>query len=317
MRIAVIGVGGIGGFVAASLRRAGQDVAVVARGAHLAAIRNSGLRLITDHDDVTVRVDAAQDIREFGAFDIVFVATKAHQLLALRDQLAAIALMDAVLVPMQNGIPFWYDRDRPLESVDPGGAVLHSVRYDHLIGSVVHASGHVEAPGVVRAPGVPTYFFGELDGSMTQRLQALIDACAAAGMGPVASPDIRRNVWIKVAGNASTNPISALTRATIGSIFADERVSRVVETLVAEVFSVAAAGGCDVGMTPAERVEHARRTVADVKTSMLQDVEARRPLELDPIVGAVIELAQRHSLGVPTLGTIYALTKALERSYRS
>ena len=314
MRIAIVGAGAIGGFIAAMLARAGNDVAVVARGAHLLAIQAHGLRVQSEAGAFTVDVRAGDDLRTLGSFDALLVTVKAHQLAGVLPQLGPALSEGATIVPMQNGLPFWYFADRTLESVDPGGMIHRSIPREQIVGSVIHVSGNIAAPGSVRQSGGMLYLLGHPDGGRSQRAEDLAKVMRAAGLDVPVAPSIKRDVWRKLLGNASLNPVSALTRLSIAPMVEDPQTRWLIATLMRETVNVAAASGIDVEISVEERIQYAGR-LSDVKTSMLQDVEAGRPLELDPIVGAVIELADEFGLEVPALRSVYALTKALERSY--
>jgi 2-dehydropantoate 2-reductase len=214
-------------------------------------------------------------------------------------------------VTLQNGLPFWYDRNRALESVDPGGRILNTLPYDRIIGGVVHASGHIVEPGFVHQSGGMLYPLGELDGSTTtSRITVLSEAFLKAGMHAPIEADIRRVIWRKLVNNTGLNPVSALTRATVHKMLHDDGVRRVLHAIIEEALSVARATGVEPGVDANERLKWAEH-IADVKTSMLQDLEAGKPLELEPIVGAVVELSQRYGVAVPHTETVYALAKQL------
>lgn len=311
MKAVVLGAGGIGGFIAGMLARSGTDVGVVARGAHLEAIRSRGLRIESDDfgtfcADVPVRAD----LREFGDVEFVLVAVKAHQLQELSEQLAPYAAA-AQIVPLVNGIPFWYFPDRPVEASDPGGRLRALVPDSNVIGAVVHASGHVVEPGVVKQSGGALYPLGRPDGSADAKLEELAALFTRAGFTAPVSGTIRVDVWRKLMGNVAFNPISALNRARVGTILHDPLSRALVRNVMLEVIGVAAAAGVDVAIDVDARMKMAEH-IADVKTSMLQDVEARRPLELEPIVGAVVEMARDGAVAVPHTDTLYALVKTLE-----
>jgi 2-dehydropantoate 2-reductase len=310
----VFGAGAIGGFIAAALSRAGVDAAVVARGAHLEALRRDGLRIArSDLGAFTVRIPAAADLREFDGVDYVLLTFKSHQWPGVLPQLQRAVAEDTVFVTLQNGLPFWYSRDRALESVDPGGKILRSIPYDRIIGGVVHASGHIVAPGVIDQSGGMLYPIGELHGGVTPRIEALSQAFAAAGMNAPIEPDIRRNIWRKLVNNTALNPVSALTRATVHAMLNDPPTREVLRAIINEALAVARASGVEPGVDAEERLKWAEH-IADVKTSMLQDVEAGKVLELEPIAGATVELARRYGVPVPHIETTYALTKLLERT---
>ncbi|MGZ3518872.1 MAG: ketopantoate reductase family protein [Vulcanimicrobiaceae bacterium] len=311
MRVAVIGAGAIGGFIAGALARSGVDVAVVARGAHLEAIQHGGLQIRSEQlGDFTVDLTAGTDLRELGAFDWIIVTVKAHHWSTVLPQLRPFLDSATTIVPMQNGIPFWYFPDRSLRSVDPDGRLRQTLADSQLIGAVVHASGNVPKPGVVHQMGGKLYPMGELDGRTSERIERLSSTFARAGLDAPIQPSIRREVWRKLLGNVSLNPVSALTHARIRPMLEDPGTHAVIRGLMEETIAVAKAAGCDPEIDAEERIAFASR-LANVKTSMLQDLEAGRQLELDPIVGAVVELA--HDLGVDATrtSTVYALTKLL------
>lgn len=313
MRIAVFGAGAIGGFIAAALARSGVDVVAVARGPHLHAIQRSGLHVKSDLGEFTANIPIESDLREFDDLDFVLVTFKSHQWNGVLPQFEKAVAEGAAFVTLQNGLPFWYDRDRALESVDPGGRILHTLPYAQIIGGVVHASGHLIEPGYIHQSGGMLYPVGELDGSTTPRITALSEAFLKAGMHAPIESDIRRIIWRKLVNNTGLNPVSALTRATVQKMLHDHRVRPVLHAIIEEALSVARATGVEPGVDANERLKWAEH-IADVKTSMLQDLEAGKPLELEPIVGAVVELSQRYGVPVPHTETVYALTKQLART---
>lgn len=310
----MVGVGAIGGYIAGALAKSGVDVSVVARGAHLEAIQRDGLRVRSSHlGAFAVRVPASDDLRTLGAFDAVLVTVKAHQWGPMLEQFAPFARSATVIVTMQNGFPFWYYPDRSLETVDPGGRILRSFAYGQIVGAVVHASGNVPEPGVVEHMGGSLYPIGEVSGPPSERVARLSTLFSQAGLDAPVQDDIRRAVWRKLFGNVALNPASALSRASTQAMLRDEGTRALIVAIVEECRTVARAAGCDVAETLDDRIAHMDR-LADVKTSMLQDLEARRPLELDPIAGAVVELARDLQVAVPHVDTVYALTRLLERS---
>ena len=316
MRVCVFGAGAIGGFIAAALARSGVDVSVVARGAHLEAIRTGGLRVSSDLGDFTARVKASSDLRDFGDLDYVLLTFKSQQWDGVLPQFERAIAERAVFVTLQNGLPFWYSPDRALQSVDPGGRILRTIPYDRIIGGVVHASGHIASAGSIRQSGGMLYPLGELDGTTTQRVSALSQAFAGAGMSAPIEPEIRRNIWRKLVNNLALNPVSALTRATVQRMLSDAPVRALLRAIIEEGLAIARASGVEPGVDADERLKWAEH-IADVKTSMLQDVEAGRPLELEPIAGAALELARHHGVPAPHVETVYALTKLLGRNVQS
>lgn len=311
MKAVVVGAGGIGGFIAGMLARSGTDVGVVARGPHLEAIRARGLRVESaDFGSFTAAVPTREDLREFGEVEYVLAAVKAHQLSEIAGQLQPYA-RTAQIVPLVNGVPFWYFPARNVEASDPNGTLRRLIPDTNVIGAVVHASGNVREPGVVEQMGGARYPLGRPDGSRDERLAELAALFTAAGFDAPVSDAIRVDVWRKLMGNVPLNPISALNRARVGTILRDPLTRALVRDVMLEVTGVAAATGVDVAIDVEARMKMAEH-IADVKTSMLQDVEARRPLELEPIVGAVVEMARDRGVRVPHTDTLYALTKTLE-----
>jgi 2-dehydropantoate 2-reductase len=305
MRVAVIGAGAIGGFLAGTLARAGIDVAIVARGAHLAAIRRDGLRVAGDLGEYRVRPRAAADLRELGEFDFLLLTFKAHQWPELLPQLAPLARSAATLVTFQNGVPFWFVREPPLRSIDPGGTIGALFSDDRVLGGVVHVSGHVVEPGYVRQSGGLRYVAGDPRGGRTARLDALVAALRGSGLAAEADANVRATVWLKLVNNVGLNAVSALRGMTIRPLLADGVARAEVRELMSEALRVGQAMGVVDEVDIDARIAYAAR-LDDVKTSMLQDLERGRPLELEPIAGAVIELAERYGIAVPAIRASYA-----------
>lgn len=312
-KIAIFGAGAIGGFIAAALARAGNEVCVVARGEQLRAIQSGGIRVRSEIGEFTEHVDASNDLRDFGDLDYVLITFKSHQWPGVLEQFARAIAERTAFVTFQNGLPFWYTKDRPLESVDPGGMILHALPYDRIIGGVVHASGRIIEPGLIEQSGGRLYPIGELDGARTERVEQLAQIMENARMNAPIEPQIRRNIWRKLVNNLALNQVSALTRATVRSMLQDRGVRELLRSVIEEGLSVARASGVDPEVDAEERLRWAEH-IADVKTSMLQDVEAGKRLELEPIAGAVVELAERYGVEIPNTRAVYALTKLLEAS---
>jgi 2-dehydropantoate 2-reductase len=279
----------------------------------LEAIRRGGLHVESDLGKFTVEVPASDDLRNFDDLDYVLVTFKSQQWDGVLPQFERAIRAGTVFVTLQNGLPFWYSRDRALQSVDPGGEILRALPYERIIGGVVHASGHIARPGFVRQSGGMLYPLGELDGSTTERITRLARAFQDAGLTAPIEPNIRRNIWRKLVNNLALNPVSALTRATVQTMLNDPPVRALLRAIIEEGLSIARASGVEPGVDADERLKWAEH-IADVKTSMLQDLEARRPLELEPIAGAALELARYYGVPVPHTETVYGLTKLLERS---
>jgi 2-dehydropantoate 2-reductase len=313
MRIIVVGAGAIGGFLAAALARAGISTGVVARGSHLEAIREAGLRVeSSDLGSFVACVDAAADVRDLPQADILLLTFKAHQWPSFMEQLKPASQTGTPIVTLQNGVPFWFVRTPPLNSVDPGGRIGAMFDDAQIVGGVVHVSGHIARPGVVVQSGGLRYIIGDVnDHAQAERgTGASVEGVAAlfvqAGLQAEIDSDLRKSVWFKLVGNASLNPTSVVTGMTIGQIMRDEKVLADVRGLMIEVLRVGEAMGLvdDVEGEAERRIAYAAR-LDDVKSSMLQDAEAGRSLEIEPILGATIELAERYGVDVPRQRAMY------------
>lgn len=303
-RIAIVGAGAIGGFLAAALSRVGLSVAVVARGDHLAAIRQGGVRVESDLGSFTARVEAGDDLRKLGDFDALLLTFKAHQWPNFRPQLEPFAAGTSSIVTMQNGLPFWYVREPPLRSVDPGGAIGHLFSDQRVIGAVVHVSGELIGPSSIRQSGGLRYVLGNPRGGIAGRVEALAEVFRRAGLAPEVDMNLRETVWLKLVNNVGLNPTSVLHGMKIRPMLADPNARAQVHAMMTEALHVGQAMGVVSALDVDARIAYAAR-LADVKTSMLQDYERGRPLELDPILGAVVELAARYGVPVPRLRDAY------------
>jgi 2-dehydropantoate 2-reductase len=321
MKFAVLGAGAIGGWLGARLAHAGEDVILIARGAHLEAMRTKGVTVIEpDGLEIVVRPRCSDDLRLLGSADVVFVTVKAHSLPRLARELGSAVGPEAMLVFAQNGLPWWYflgqEEDRLLESVDPGLVIRRNIDPDQVVGCVVYPATSVVVPGVIRHEEGNRFTLAEPDDSRSERLRALSAQLTRAGLKAPISTRIRDEIWLKLVGNATLNPLSALTRAAVGDLLADPGMRALALTLMREVEAVARSLGIELPLEIERRLEGAAALGAH-KPSMLQDLEAGRPLEVEPLVGSVVELAGQMSVPVPILGTIYELTRALERPLRS
>jgi 2-dehydropantoate 2-reductase len=290
MKVAVLGAGAIGAYVGAALHRAGADVHLVARGPHLAAMRRGGVRVLSSRGDFTARAHATNDPAEIGPVDFVFLGLKANSYAACG-----------------HGGP--HDGHR-VESVDPAGAVSAVLAPERAVGCVVYAATELEGPGVVRHLEGTRFSVGEPDRTVSARCRAFSDAMVAGGLKCPVEPDIRGDIWIKLLGNISFNPISALSRATMRQMCLHGGTRKVIETMMAETLAVATALGCEVGVSIERRMAGAER-VGDHRTSTLQDLERGKPLELDVLLTAVVELADITGVEVPTLRTVHAISDLL------
>ena len=322
MRVAVVGAGSIGAVLGAKLAATGHDVTLIARGAHLAAIRANGLTLV-DHvgeHSGNFRLPASDDPADFGAQDLVIIGLKAHAIGVMLPRMRNLIAEHTVVVPAINGLPWWYFHGAggaleatTLRALDPDGSMFGALAPQHILGCVVHIAAEVRAPGEVHHTNGTRIILGEPAGGTTERLQRATAALDAANFETVRSTDIRLDVWTKLVGNLSFNPIAALTGYLMNQIIADEDVLDVIRAMMGEGMQVAEHYGVRIPMTVEQRIDLARHLGA-AKISMLQDLEQRRRLELDAIVGSVIELAERASIAVPTIRHVYALTQARVRA---
>ncbi|MFJ8822862.1 2-dehydropantoate 2-reductase [Streptomyces sp. NPDC102467] len=322
MKVAVLGAGAIGAYVGAALHRAGADVHLVARGPHLAAMRRSGVQVISPRGDFTARVHATDDPAEIGPVDHVFLGLKANSYAACGPLIEPLLHDRTAVIAAQNGIPWWYfhghggpHEGHRLESVDPGGAVSTVLAPERAVGCVVYAATELAAPGVVRHLEGTRFSIGEPDRSVSARCVAFGDAMQAGGLKCPVEPDLRSDIWIKLLGNISFNPISALVRATMRQMCLHGGTRRVIEIMMAETLAVAAALGCTPDISVERRLAGAER-VGDHRTSTLQDLERGKPLELDVLLAAVVELADITGVEVPTLRTVHALSDLLAHGMR-
>jgi len=320
LTVAVIGAGAIGAYVGAALARGGAHVTLVARGAHLAAMREHGVRVESPRGDFHVRPDATDDIRAIGPVDVVILALKAHQIAPIVDDIRTLFHADTAVVAMQNGIPWWYFagdpgpyENRPIASVDPDGRIGAAIESRRVIGCVIYSSTEIAAPGVIRHIEGTRYSLGDPVRGISARTQMVAAAFVAGGLKAPVEADIRSDIWLKLLGNAAFNPISALTRATLVEMCDDPGVERAAATMMHEASAVAAALGVTIPLSIEKRIDGARRVGAH-KTSMLQDLEARKPLELDAVTGAIVEMGRLVHVPTPATDQVYALTKLLETS---
>jgi 2-dehydropantoate 2-reductase len=315
VKVCIVGAGAIGGVVGAKLAAAGHAVSLVARGEHLAAIRARGLTLRDAPGTRALRLPASDDPGDFGPQDAVVVALKAPAIGPMLPRLAPLVAADTTVVTAINGIPWWYFAREggrfdgtPIACLDPDGAMLRTLDPQHLVGCVVHAAAEVTAPGVVHHTGGHDFILGELDGAVTPRLQAFAAALEDAGLRAPVSRRIRDDLWTKLIGNASYNPVAALTGALMSDINANPALLELIRRIMIEAMQVAAAVGARITVTVEERLALARK-LGSAKISMLQDLERGRPLEIDAIVGAVGELGRRAGVPTPTLDGVEALVR--------
>jgi 2-dehydropantoate 2-reductase len=318
MKYAIYGAGAIGSVLAARLMQSGEEVALIARGAHLEAIQNKGLLVKSRlFGDMLVRPEASEDPGDIGPVDAVLITVKAHGVPSIAPKIKLLTGPNTFIVPFQNGVPWWYFHGLGdkwegwrVESVDPAGVISGNIDVRRVIAGIAYCSAHIAEPGVVVHPDSNRFPLGEPNGERTDRIQALAESFTKAGLKAALRTEIRHEIWVKLLGNVPFNPISALTRATLGEFLGYEPTRDLVRAIMDEVRAVAAGYGVKIGITSERRIEGARKVGAH-KTSMLQDLEAGRRPELEPIVGAVIELAEKVDVDVPNIRTVYALAKLL------
>jgi len=325
MRVAVIGAGAIGGYVGARLALAGEDVTFMVRGAHLAAIRNRGFRLI-GHDgseQAATNVKASSDYAQTGPQDLVILALKAHQVEAVARDVPKLFGPDTAVVTMQNGIPYWYFQQHggalegtPVRSVDPSGLIAEMIPAQRVVGCVVYPATELLKPGVVRHIEGERFPLGELDGIQSERVLRISAAFERAGFKAPVLPNIRAEIWLKLWGNLTFNPISALAHATLVDICQFPLSRELAAAMMSEAQAVAHQLGIEFRVTLEKRIAGAEK-VGKHKTSMLQDIEAGRAPEIDALVGAVVELARLTQTPTPRIDTVYALVKLLAQTMQT
>jgi 2-dehydropantoate 2-reductase len=319
MRIAIFGAGAIGGFMGAKLARAGCDVTIVARGPHLAAMQANGIVLRSGGEEVTVRPRCVADTGEAGIQDFVVVTLKAHGLPGAAPQIARMMGPQTALVTGINGVPYWYFygmdslyRDRVVQSVDPGGTLWKILPPSQAIGCVVYPAAEVVEPGVIEHTYGDRFTLGEPDGTRSARIEAFSAALIGAGLKAPIRPRIRDEIWVKLWGNMAFNPISALTGATLADITGNPALRDLTRTLMLEGQKVAEALGVKFAISVDKRIEGAAEVGAH-KTSMLQDLERGRPMEIDALLGAVVELGDVVGVDMPIARSVLALVRERAR----
>jgi 2-dehydropantoate 2-reductase len=319
MKIAIIGVGAIGGYVGTRLALAGEDVTFIARGANLEALRTRGIRLLNADgtEEFVARVKATDSYAQAGSQDVVVLAMKAHQLAAVTGQVPQLFGPRTMVIPMQNGIPYWYFHGhrgafagRRVASVDPSGEIYDKIPCERVIGCVVYPAAELVSPGVIKHVEGNRLPVGEPDGTTSERVTQVARCFVKSGMQAPILSDIRSEIWLKLWGNLSFNPISALSRATLAEICEYPPSRAIAAAMMGEAQSVANQLGVKFRVSLEKRIAGAEK-VGHHKTSMLQDVEAARTLEIDAVLGSVMELARLTNTPTPHIDTVYALTKLL------
>jgi 2-dehydropantoate 2-reductase len=322
LKIAIIGVGAIGGYVGIRLALAGEDVTFIARGANLAALRDRGIRLVAaDGTEQTVsKVKATDDYRAAGPQDMVILALKAHQIEAVAREVPKLFGPETLVVPMQNGIPYWYFHGFPgalagtrVISVDPHGLIGEHIPCERVIGCVVYPAAELVSPGVIKHVEGNRFPVGEPNGQSTDRVRRVSECFIRGALQAPVLSDIRAEIWLKLWGNLTFNPISALSRATLADICRYPPSRAVAAAMMTEAQTVANKLGVTFRVSLEKRISGAER-VGHHKTSMLQDIEAARAIEIDALLGSVVELARLTDTPTPHIDTVFALTKLLAKT---
>lgn len=321
MKICVVGAGAIGGYLAVKLAEHGHEVSVVIRGANLKAVQENGMKLVMeDGSEHVAAVRASEHIGNFGPQDVVILGMKAHQVAPVAAQIPALLGPETMIVTAQNGVPWWYFHKhggpyegRRVEAVDPNGIVSSHLDIDRIIGCIVYPACEMAAPGVIRHIEGNRFTLGELDGRDTARIRSLADVLRKAGFkAPIAS-DIRSEIWIKLWGNLSFNPISALTHATLVDICEFGPSRELAARMMQEAQKIGETLGVNFKVSLDQRIAGAA-AVGKHKTSMLQDIEAGRPIELDAVVGTVLEMGRITGTPTPNIEAVYALASLLAKN---
>ncbi len=319
MKTCIVGAGAIGGLMGARLALAGVEVTLIARGPHLTAIREHGLKLIeADGEERLARNVAATDrIDEAGEHDVVVLALKAHQIAEVADRLPALFSPKTVVVTVQNGIPWWYFKKhggeldgKRLDSLDPDGQIERNIGVERIIGSIAYPAAEKPVPGVIRHVEGSRFPLAELDGAKTDRVKAISELFVRVGFRSPVLSDIRAQIWLKAWGNLSFNPISALTRATLAEICRFPATRNLAAVMMGEAQEIAEKLGVRFRHTIEQRIAGAEQ-VGEHKTSMLQDVEAGRPLEVEALIGVVAELGRLTGTATPSIDAVYSCVKLL------
>ncbi|OGA71091.1 MAG: hypothetical protein A3G81_12960 [Betaproteobacteria bacterium RIFCSPLOWO2_12_FULL_65_14] len=317
MKVCVYGAGAVGGLIAGWLARSGQDVSVIARGRQLDAIRERGLRVrSTSGETASFPVKADGDPARLGPQDYVIVAVKAHSLPEVAQGIGPLVGADTSILTAMNGVPWWFfDRlqfgggKQRLESLDPNGRLARAMPTERVVGCVVHLAASTPEPGLVRHNMGKKLILGEPGGRITQRTRRIADALAAAGFDIVASESIEKDFWVKLLGNVSFNPVSALTLSTSDRLIEDRQVKEYMVQIIREVLAIGRAVGVDADIDPEARIDMAR-ALGKFKTSMLQDLEAGKPLEIDGLLAGTLEIAAKAGVRAPFTESLYGLIRA-------
>ncbi len=318
MRFAIAGAGAIGAYMGARMARAGLDVTVFARGPHLRAMQERGIQVCSAEGVFDAHPKVSGDLDAIGPCDVVFLGVKAHSLIDLAPRLKPLFGPETAVVSMQNGVPWWFFEDRHLERVDPGGVIAAAIESRRVIGSIVYFATEITEPGVIQHMEGNRISLGEPSGERSERIKSIAGALIQAGLRAPVTTRIRQEIWVKILGNVAFNPLSALTGATLARMVRDPDVNAVVRDIMAETEAVGKKLGLELPISIDQRIAGAEK-IGEHKTSMLQDLEAGRPLELEAVVGAVLEIGDWVEIPMPATRAIYAAAKlmAARRSERA
>jgi 2-dehydropantoate 2-reductase len=317
MKFLIAGAGAIGAYIGARMAKAGFDVTLYARGPHLRAMQQHGVQVKSAEADFVARPRIAGSLGEVGPVDVIFLGVKAHGLTQLAPQLRPVLGPETTVVSTQNGIPWWYFQGiggdyegMRLEHVDPGGVISSAIEPHRVVGSIVYFATEITGPGVIQHIEGDRVSLGEPGGTRSDRCRRIAEALIASGLRCPVTTRIRHEIWVKLLGNASLNPISALTRSTLGEMLRDPGVRSLIRNIMLEIEALANKLGMELPVSVDQRIAGAEK-VGEHKTSMMQDLEAGRPIELEALVGAVVELGERVGMPMSYTRTVYSCTTLL------
>jgi 2-dehydropantoate 2-reductase len=319
MRFLIAGAGAIGAYIGALMARAGFDITLFARGPHLRAMRERGVQVKSSVGDFEAHPKIAGTLEEVGPVDVLILGVKAHSLTQLAPHLQPVLGPETTVVSTQNGLPWWFFQGfggewegLRLERVDPGGVISSAIEARRVLGSIVYFSTEIIAPGLIQHIEGNRISLGEPDGTRSDRSRRIAETLIASGLRAPVTTHIRNEIWVKILGNVAFNPVSALTGATLVQMTRDPDVCKLVREIMCEAAAVAARLGLELPVSIEQRIAGAAK-VGEHKTSMLQDLEAGRPMELEAVVGAIVELGERVDVPMPHTRSVYACTKLLSQ----
>jgi 2-dehydropantoate 2-reductase len=320
VKFLIVGAGAIGAYIGARMAHAGFDVTLFARGPHLKAMQERGVQVRSVEGDFQAQPRIVTSLEEAGPSDVVFLGVKAHSLPQLAPQLEPVLGPETIVVSTQNGIPWWYFQNLGgtwdglrLERIDPGGAISGAIEARRVVGSIVYFSTEIIAPGVIQHTEGNRISLGEPDGTRSDRSRRIAEVLIDSGLRCPITTHIRQEIWVKILGNASLNPVSALTRATLIQMMRDPGVSDLIRNIMQEVEDLSRKLGVELPVSIEQRMAGAEK-VGEHKTSMLQDVEAGRPMELEALVGSIVELGEKVGVAMPHTRTVYNCARLLGRN---